>query len=178
MDFETVWHNFLNWLRTDVPELKESLLPGMNEAEVRYLEEGFGHPFPPAMKSFLMACGGQARGARIGLFDSFMLDQSGILDEWQKLGEMATEFANNPNAHIDHEAYFGPVQHLPGCRGWIPFAADFGEEVLYFDLEPAVGGQVGQILRADYGNQRLEVAAPGIVEFIQMRWEALRNPEP
>lgn len=177
MSFKKSWKAYLDWLKPRAPELVSTLLPGFDESTLLYLEEGFGFTFPPDVREYFQLCGGQAEEAPDGLLELFLLSKEGILDEWQRLGEMLSDFHRTPGAEIVHEAFHGPVRHLAGNRGWIPFATDHGGHLLMFDLDPDHGGSIGQVLSADYNEQEMRVVAASLSEFVSSHLERLKSGE-
>lgn len=159
----SLWKRLSDWLQVNSPPTFETLRPGAGEERIRYLEEGFGFHFPPPIRTFFGLVEGQGTDAPCGLFEGWsLLNFEELLQEWEALGDALT---SAPTAEAI--AFHGPLKRVYATRGWIPFATDFGGGLLCFDLEPGLGGQVGQILELDHEGSHRRVLAPSLELFLE-----------
>ncbi len=78
--------------------------------------------------------------------------------------------AGDPPARV-----VGPVQRAWASERWIPIGTDFGGELLCIDLDPASGGQVGQLIRI--GDSGVEVLAPSASAWLEQLVDGIRVGE-
>jgi cell wall assembly regulator SMI1 len=154
-----LWKRYL----AKVPRLATAKLPaGASAEQVEYMERGFGHCFPRDVRDFFMMHQGQGKLRAPLLPPWFTMDFDELLQHWSRMGELASAGGQPPTVE-------GPVRPVLGCRGWIPFARDHRNSLLAFDLEPAEGGSLGQLIEIDLeGGRRVWVAA-GLRQFLRAR---------
>jgi cell wall assembly regulator SMI1 len=157
---QELWNRYLDTL----PKLARAKLPpGAVAEKVQAMETGFGYAFPRDLRDFFLAHQGQGRSKTPLLDPWYTMGFDELLKHWSKMGDLASA---SPSMKLVIE---GPVQAVVGCRGWIPFARDAGDRLLAFDLEPAAGGWLGQLIEIDLERGLRRLVSPSLRQFLRGR---------
>ncbi len=122
-------------------------------AEIEKLEAARGYKLPEGVRAFWQRHDGATSGAgrdTIPDDDAFFLETGFQLFG---LAEIAKAWASEIESYSRLGPEYDPPDWTPSgvkkewwARGWMPFAYDGGGDYLLLDLDPAPGGQVGQVL--------------------------------
>lgn len=148
---------YLSNLETKIPDIRECLNAGADEAELLQLEKKAGRALPEEFQALYRLYDGEGdkeTGFMAGLrflslkealceFDFF----KGVDEEMTAMGTRAIKDA--------------PLSDL--C--WIPFAFDSSRAFLAMDLSPAKKGKAGQIIAVDYDTNETYLLADSIDEL-------------
>lgn len=123
---------------------------------------------PVAIPANLLALLRQHNGAGKGWYcfsDGNFLSASEISSLYTEAIRLDKEiFANQP---VDHIEAVGPVQVDFSWRaGWVPFLKR-NKEPVCIDLEPATGGNIGQIIEVDREGGKCSVLAPSLEDYLK-----------
>ena len=158
-----------DWLETRVPRLRASLGEPLTDEELAESEALVGRPLPADYVAFLREHDGQrfVPGEREGVgtlasvFSAFeILAASYCRGEWRSMREWG---AGTGNIVAD-----GPVRPLYQHEAWWPFTVIHGSSWNHcIDLDPAPGGDVGQVILVSMKDSRRTVIASSFQDFME-----------
>lgn len=163
------WDRLEAWLRTHTPWIYEQLAPPATGAQLLAAEEAMGCTLPADFKDSYRIHDGtvphhmwmRGRGAHYGerpsgfLYDAEdFLSLKFIISHWQDICE--SRFPIVPGVLCNVR---GPVKREGSYRTKIPLAGTTNV-TYYLDLDPAPGGQVGQVIRYTGDDVRAVCVAP------------------
>jgi cell wall assembly regulator SMI1 len=150
---ERAWDDVEAWLKTNRPDVFRTLNPGASVADLEKLEAARGYKLPEGVKAFWQRHDGATSRAGKGTIpgDDAFLPETGF--QLFSLAEIAATWASQ----IEIYSRLGSAENPPGwtpsgvrnewwAKGWMPFAYNGAGDYLLVDLDPAPGGQVGQVL--------------------------------
>ena len=137
-----VWQHIETWLKAHNPELLKGINPGATEEQVRHLEEALGVKFPEPFRSSTLIHDGQDENLPGLINDWDLLSLHRIKAEWELWKELLdggefSDYQSQPEAGVKNNWW---------NERWIPIAGDGAGNFLCLDLDPAPGGDVGQII--------------------------------
>jgi len=137
-----LWDDIVAWCRAHAPRTGKSVQPGAAEGQVWCLEALLSCLLPADYRASLRAHNGDA-----DLSAWHYLSAAGVWRAASALREQAEAEAFAGRTVIG--AGRGVIQPLWWHRGWVPFAQDQGGRLLCLDLDPGLGGIVGQLIAWD-----------------------------
>lgn len=148
------WNRIETWLAARAPQVLASLRPSASEEQIAFLEALIGARLPDdARQSFARHDGSGDFGLVNG---NELLSLEGAHGEWSFWvdfveGGEAEDFQAEPGAGV-----------RPGWfrAGWIPLTYDGAGNHACLDLDPDVGGSVGQVIEFWHDANDREVVAP------------------
>ena len=169
---DEIWTRLETFLQQNSPQIYAGLAPGATQAEIAETEARCGFPFPAderqsylrhngqllAEQGFSMSVGGQFIP---GFFGLWSLAQ--VSDLW--------EFYYCPGIDApisDDEATDPRVKRVFLDPGWVGFAWDIGGNQICLDFDPALGGNVGQIVEFDHEAEGQRCLAPSFRAWMEM----------
>lgn len=159
---EQLWEELMSWLERHSPTLKQTLAPGAEPQQIYQFERRFGRPLPRTIRCFFGLQQGQTEDAPCGLFDHWELLSLGAIRElWE-----ASVWGNDEEDQ-DLVEVQGPVKPVVVNPLWLPFAHDHSGNCLCFDLDPAAGGQVGQVIEVFFDTFERRVLALGLDAYLE-----------
>lgn len=157
-DLADTWRRIEAWLSANAPTLAADLGDPAPPSAIAAAEAALGRPLPPELAGSASIHDGQ-RGAGFELFARWgLLSLDRAVDTWKMLEQVAAASGGAEPPITTH----GPVRPVWWSRAWIPFAADGNGDVLTLDMDPANGGQPGQVVLYFHDSERREVLAPGL----------------
>ena len=156
---EELWKRIEIWLRLQAPPLHAALAPGASPEALQRAEARLQVEFPEDVRASYAIHDGTGFG---GLFPFPLLSLQRVVQE-----------SNNWREWL-HRGTFGDAESTPqgpiktdwwNVR-WIPFTHDGGGNYQCLDLDPAPGGNVGQIINFDHEVGATEVLAPSFRAFL------------
>lgn len=175
------WAAWLSALEHKGVEARAVLRPGATEEQVVELEAAVGSRLPKDVRDLYLLADGQEdifkiedvpRGRQLApLFGGYEFNS---LEEvafhwlsWREIREQSTleELDATYNVHVDVRAG-DPVRKAYTHAAWIPFATDGGGNSLAIDLDPAPGGERGQIIVIGPDEDTRRVLASGLAPFL------------
>jgi cell wall assembly regulator SMI1 len=155
-----------HWLSRHAPRFVESLANPVSDKDLRKCQELLGRELPADYVAFLSDHNGQRPvGNDLGVV---------LTPIFSGLEILGLEFARSeyslmlawPGGFTEFEAR-GPVRALYAHKLWWPITLIFGSSHHHcIDLDPAEGGDVGQIIVADAKDYTRTVIAPSFTDFI------------
>ncbi|KAF7295354.1 SMI1-KNR4 domain-containing protein [Mycena indigotica] len=148
------WDRLRAWLGREYPELGDTLNYGILPQDLALVEEQFGFELPRVVRESYLTVDGQeaesAAGCAEGLFFGMtLLPLDDVLDEWRFWREVDDDPATGANLRLREGMRSVPtgwIRKEYSQRGWIPLIADKAGNYVGVDLNPADGGQAGQVI--------------------------------
>lgn len=169
-DVAREWSRLEAWLRSNAPPLHARLAPGATAEGLARTEERLGRPLPPQVReSFARHDGG---GFWLAHVEGELLALERAVETWSMLNGLG--WGRRPDLPNEGRAS-GPVRPLWWHDGWLPFVGT--KNLLCLDLDPAPGGQLGQIIEYLSFHERRTVLHPGIGAWLAHWADALERGE-
>jgi cell wall assembly regulator SMI1 len=144
---QEIWAQIDNWLGVNAPEILDLLQPGASDDEISELENFLSVQLPEDVKSSYRIHNGQSE-YKCGLIvnDWELLSLARIVDEWTVWKELLDDgiFQNEDGQDQGSKPVPG-VSNVWWSSRWIPITYNGGGDHHCLDLNPAEGGNVGQI---------------------------------
>lgn len=149
--------NYILTLEKELPDIRERLNGGAEEAYILQLEEKVGQKLPEEFKELYRAFDGEDM-RETGFMAGFLyLSLKGVLYEYDFFKGVDEEMTAMGTRAIKDAS----LSEL--C--WIPFAFDSSRAFLAMDLSPTAEGINGQIIAVDYDANRTWLLADSMDEF-------------
>ncbi len=152
---EEVWQRIESWLRDAAPK-RFRLTPGASEGEIRAAESTIGCHLPEDVRESYRVHNGSNRiwlveqGYLMPLEPPHDLPRRqrvlfrGVVESWQAMQEMlARGYFDTPGGRSRPK---GPIKKDWWNPRWIPITDNQCGDSLGLDMDPAKGGQVGQVI--------------------------------
>ncbi len=153
------WEKFESWLKENWVEGFEDLNPPATDQEISELESALGVQLPADFVACLRVHNGQGAMAGGLLDNSEFLSTGAILDQWTVWKDLLDsgdfkDAVSEPDPGVKND-WWNPK--------WIPFSHNGGGDHDCLDLDPAVGGKVGQVIGMwhDAGNREVQAESFG-----------------
>jgi cell wall assembly regulator SMI1 len=160
------WKSIELFLANAAPELKENLNDGVSDEEVLHLEKTIGTKLPVEFIEFYKVHNGQSSDSA-GLMDcEELLSFERMLDEWGKWQYLL----DNKMLEDDNGLYTSTPDN--GVKNnwwnplWLPLTYDGSGNHYCLDLDPAVGGIYGQVIRMWHDDPSRSLVANSFAEWI------------
>ncbi|UGT42866.1 SMI1/KNR4 family protein [Nocardia yamanashiensis] len=186
MDAVTLFGEYVDWLRANVPLAFENLAPPATSTEIADLEHALGQHLPDDVKAVLQLHNGQRAtdiatggdGAVPCIPTLSFLSTHLILECWSAW----VDIREDPN--IEQLQSMGEV--MPGAEGrvkplysspgWIPLWSDPARsDYIGLDLDPDTGGIPGQIINFGRDEERHFVCADSFTDLLGFLLEEVRS---
>lgn len=174
---ENSWARFENWLIQNVPSYIEKLNPPASEDEIMWAEKEMGVVLPEDVKSFYRVHNGETKGMFGG---REILSIHYMVEEWRLWKQLIDE------GELDG-VYSRPEKGIKRDwwnLKWIPLASDGGGNFYCLDLDPAEGGNVGQVIAVWHDEEERTAIAScfadwfaGIVEKLETKVYSMDETE-
>ncbi|MDQ6660084.1 MAG: SMI1/KNR4 family protein [Chloroflexota bacterium] len=157
-----LWQRIERWLAAHAPHLLSRLNSGASEVALAQAEATLGITLPEDFKaSYRLHNGGAS--LFVGMGESFFSLER-MLGEWsvyQDLKEQESDWAETePGFLTDLGREHPPIQPVWWHPNLIPFAADGAGNNWCVDLDPTLGGHVGQVIDWDHEDGPSRVLFP------------------
>jgi cell wall assembly regulator SMI1 len=163
MTVETVFAELESWFGEHAPKAKEVLLPGAAAGDVAALETTVGTTLPADLRALFLLHDGQKPRSFVSTVEGCtLLSCKGAGKAWSTLGELLDAGDLDEPA----ESREGKVKPVWWSKRWIPFAEGSGGDLLCVDLDPAVKGTAGQVLRFYHDEGLRDQLAPSVETFL------------
>jgi len=159
---KATWDRIERWLRTNAPQVYDSLRPGATDQQLDEAERRLDVIFPePVRQSYRLHDGQEPDGpALIDAWEFLSLER--ILDEWKVWKQLldAGEFARSRS------------KPDPGIRTdwwaprWLPLTYSGSGDHHCLDLDPAPGGTLGQIILMYHDMTERPLVAPSFEAWL------------
>jgi cell wall assembly regulator SMI1 len=162
------WQKIETWLRKNARPAFDQLPRRATEAQLKAAEKALKHRLDGPLQAELRACYLRHNGSgQLPLFPSSESEDMGFaLIPLEELPEEAEAWADSSIDDADVTNARG-IKRLLWGRRWIAFARNgFGDYQL-LDLDPAKGGQVGQVIEANHETLERKKRAPSLLKFLE-----------
>jgi cell wall assembly regulator SMI1 len=161
---EEIWKKIDSWLKVNAPKVFNTLQPGASESQIQAVENALSIQFPEDVRASYRIHNGQL-GSDYGLIPEAQefLSLERIQQEWQGWKRFLDEAGS-----LEDES-----EPDPGIRAdwwnvkWIPFTYEGTSDCYCFDLHPAEGGNIGQIIRMIHDEACRELLAPNFQSWLE-----------
>jgi len=137
-----IWHDIESWYKNHALRQFEDLKSGASDAQIESLRSDMSVVLPEDYRASL-----QTHNGNMSFHDYEYLTCNAVLRKWKMMAELGDEGAFAGRS-IDQDGK-GIIQDTWWNRGWIPFVADSGGNMMCIDTMPATEGVVGQVLRME-----------------------------
>jgi cell wall assembly regulator SMI1 len=156
---EDLWRRIESWLAAHAPPLRACLAPGASSGAIERAEGNLQVRLPDDVRDSYSIHDGSGFG---GLLPFPLLSLSRVVQEWSNWRELLLK------------GTFGDAESTPQGSiktdwwnvRWIPFTHDGGGNHQCIDLDPAPGGEVGQVINFDHEVGATEVLAPSFRVYL------------
>jgi cell wall assembly regulator SMI1 len=160
---EEIWTRIDAWLKVNAPKLFDTLQPGASDSQIQALENALSIQLPEDVKVSYRIHNGQS-GSAPGLIPEAQefLSLERIREEWQVWKGL-----------LDEGSLLGGSEPELGIRTdwwnakWIPLTWDGNGNNFCLDLDPADGGNVGQIISMFHDEEYRELLAPSFRSWME-----------
>jgi len=168
------WKKIEKWLETNAKHVLDSLQPGATDKEIAETERYLGVKFPKEVKEVYKIHNGQYSGKMLGFIEGReFLSLEEIKSQWQIWKELVEggDFEGNEGEPD------GPVKPDWYNLKWIPITYNGSGDHHCIDLDPAEGGNVGQIIEMWHDEGTRTVVATNLKEWLKEFVNALEEGE-
>lgn len=160
---QAIWDRLEFWLKVNMPEVYNDLLPGATDEEIHTAEELMNIEFPEDVKVSYQIHNGQLGGAAPMMGEWQLLPMQVIMRQWQIMQDLIErgEFANVKSRPSDG------IRDDWWNSKWIPLGYNGAGDFHCLDLEPSLGGEVGQIISFWHVDETREKLANNFREWLQ-----------
>ncbi|WP_433603066.1 SMI1/KNR4 family protein [Nocardia sp. CA-135953] len=186
MEAVEIFGEYVGWLRVHVPLAYENLAPGANSDELDGLEAYLGHVLPAEVR----AVWGIHNGQRVTDTSSHIsyavpcipslsfLSTEKIAQCWDEWAELLADpdFESMQDIGSVMLGAEGRIKPQYASRGWIPLWSDTTRaDYIGLDLDPDVGGTVGQIINFGRDEEQHYLCAVDFTELLRILLAEVRS---
>lgn len=167
---QDIWKRIESWLEVNTPEIHSDLLPGATEEEIRSAEKFMDIEFPVDVKTSYQIHNGQLGNSSPFMGEWQLYSLTDMMSTWKMLKNLFD------SGKFDVEGTpIGPVRAEWWNPKWIPVADNRTGDLHCLDLDPAPGGELGQIITFWHMDEQRERLANNFQEWLQRYAEDLEN---
>ncbi|MCU0546814.1 MAG: SMI1/KNR4 family protein [Oscillatoriaceae cyanobacterium Prado104] len=173
---QEIWTKIETWLIANAPQILEVLQPGASDDRISELEELLSIQLPEDVKSSYRIHNGQFTYNYGLIYGREFLSLARIKDEWECWKELLDSgtFETEDGEDIGSEAAPG-ICNVWWSPKWIPLTYDGAGDRDCLDLNPAVGGTVGQIVTMWHDDSERKIVAPSFRVWLQQYADRLES---
>ena len=168
---QSTWDRIKRWLSENAPTVHASLRPGASSEAIETAETAMGVRFPDAFRASFSIHDGQEEEAPGLINGCELLSLERVVDEWAIWTELLRE---NEFEGCESESD-GPVRNDWWNPMWIPFTYDGEGNHHCVDLDPAEGGEVGQVIVMMHDDPYRPVLAVNYADWLEAFAEDLES---
>lgn len=169
-----VWNRIESWLKANAENVLDSLQPGATEEEIAETEKYLGVQLPEEIKESYRIHNGQYENKLIGFIEGRdFLSLNRIKSEWNVWKELVDggDFEGNQGEPS------GPVKPDWYNIKWIPITYNGSGDHHCIDLDPAEGGNTGQIIEMWHDEATRTVVSKSFKDWLEQFANALEEGE-
>jgi len=162
---QEIWNRIESWLEANEPETFRDLLPGATDEEIHSAEELMDVRFPEdATESYKVHNGQGGNGPPLLWGEWHLLSLEDITQQWELMKDLyhAGEFMDAQGSSE------GPVRAEWWNPKWIPVAYNGAGDLQCLDIDPAAGGNSGQIIAFWHMNPEREVITDSFRAWLEV----------
>jgi cell wall assembly regulator SMI1 len=161
---DETWERIERWLRQHAPEAFDALRPPASPEEIAGLERLIGTALPDDYRASLRRHDGQK--AVDHLFDVWELSPiKSVASHWTNMCEVERQLKQELSGAV-RVRVTGPVRPVRWSDLWVPFADSGMGYKLCLDLDPAPGGNRGQVVEFRHDVSERVVHAPSFADWL------------
>ena len=172
------WVALEQWLQASRPDVFRTLNPGASATDIQRLEAARGFTLPEGVKAFWQRHDGATSGAGRDTFpgdDAFFLETCFQLFSLAEIEQEWTSLINGAPSGSDVPDWVpSGVRKEWWANGWMPFAYNGAGDYVFIDLDPAPGGQVGQVLHFWHDLDEMPLLSRDFVAWFELVSENIR----
>jgi cell wall assembly regulator SMI1 len=154
-----LWKRIETWLRHHAPPLSAALAPGASPDGIRRAEAALHVQLPDDVRSSYAIHNGSGF---CGLFPFPLLSLPRVVQEWTNWRGLLLQGVFGDAESTPQ----GPIKTDWWNMRWIPFTHDGGGNHQCLDLDPAPGGDMGQVINFDHEVGATEVLATSFRAYL------------
>ena len=158
------WQRITRWYAQHTPAGTLVLADGASEAEIAQLEATLGARLPDDLRHSLALHNGLLDDGFL-LYHGELLSVAKIARVWQMYADMQRDEGWGLGEGYETDALQGPVRPVYWDAQRIPLTDNSGNGVM-LDLNPAEGGQLGQLIEFDHETGPQGVLAPSFAAWL------------
>lgn len=163
--FDAAWDRYVRAITAGHPDFPGYFAAGSPAADIDAAEKTIKLTFPADLRHLLSRHAGSVDGHQV-LPGWELFSPARIVDEWKIWEELRRDEFVPDSITCDPE---GPIKGDEWWRlGWIPFCGDGGGNHLCLDMDPARGGQAGQVISMWHDDSARVLIAGSLTEFIEI----------
>jgi cell wall assembly regulator SMI1 len=139
----TIWSRIEAWLARHLPALEQDLQSGATADQLDMVEQVLGVQFPEVMRAAYQIHNGQLGDAAPLMGEWQLLSLEDLQGQWELMQDLHIE---NPILPPSSAAGPSPIRADWWNSKWIPIAYNGAGDLMCVDLDPAPGGEVGQVI--------------------------------
>jgi cell wall assembly regulator SMI1 len=139
---QEIWQRIENWLQQNSPEIMADLLPGASDDQISQLEQTTQSQLTEDVEVSYRIHNGTRGGGPPLMGNWRLLKLEQIAREWTLQEQLSADgvFEDDECEHKD------PIQPVWWNAQWIPIGSNSSGDFICLDLNPAPGGNVGQVI--------------------------------
>ena len=160
---EKVWQKIDNWLRANASEIASDLLTGATQEEFAEVEKHIQIQFTQDFKQSYLIHNGQQGYADPLMGEWKILSLKHIRSEWDIMKKLYDE-------SVFSDAISEPIGEIKSDwwnPKWIPIASNGSGDLICLDLDPDIGGNIGQVISFWHMDERREKLADNFQIWLQ-----------
>lgn len=168
---QKIWNKIENWLKSHNSAIFNNLSSGATEEKIMRIEDEMNIQFPEDFKQSYLIHNGQESETTPLIEEWELLSLEYILDEWHIMKNLYDQgrFLDATSKPI------GEVKSDWWNPKWIPIASNGAGDLVCLDLDPAVGGNIGQIISFWHMDEQREKLADNFKSWLQQFANDLEN---
>jgi len=160
-DVARTWLGLETWARSNLPGILAELNGPAKPQAIARLEAKLGFALPVDFRTSLGLHDGETGDGALLDSGGQLLNVRAIEDDLQLERQALRGYAE-----LMADKLSGPARRRLYAPRRVPIIDFNRDEIWLLDLDPAPGGQVGQVLMRDVEDGRLEVVAPSFAQFL------------
>ena len=169
-NIEQAWNQIEGWYKKNAPEGEFFLAPGARAESIKVVESELGFQLPNAFKQSYRLHDGSDDHA-VFPYGFHLLSLNGILSNW-KMWRNHVESNVFDAMEPDPE---GPIRRTWWNLKWVPFTHNTGGDHHCVDMDPAIGGDVGQVIKFSHEVGVQKVLASSFDDWLSQFAAALES---
>ncbi len=160
---QDIWTRIEVWLAGNAPAILHDLHSGATDQDILDTEAALGVAFPDDVRASFRLHNGQAADG-VGFIDGWeLLSLARVRDEWSVWKDLL-DSGDFDDAHSEPE---GPIVRDWWNAKWIPLTYSGSGDHHCLDLNPAPGGNIGQIIVMWHDDAARPLVAPNFKAWLE-----------
>ncbi|HLO50751.1 MAG TPA: SMI1/KNR4 family protein [Kamptonema sp.] len=167
LEIKSIWNRIDKWLAANAPEIMNKLQTAATDEAIAQAEKLLEIELPEDVKASYRIHNGQDR-EKPGIFEGWnFLSLQEVIKAWESWKNLLDEGVFNEEDGNNGCASDGLIRtDMWWNPKWIPITAELGGDNYCLDLDPAPGGQFGQIIIMYHDDAYRELVANNFREWL------------